>query len=151
MMPSVSVILFASVISYLASWSIPGFCSYQLPPHIINQYVYTDPGTPQGGSISYVTNTSWNMSTPAYCETYECKPHCEIYPTVQNRGKTSNGVMSDWYKLTLFYQLMTCWGCNIMGKNGQYHDCWCPSSLHHQAISSYDINYLVSMAPCLPL
>ena len=35
-----------------------------------------------------------------------------------------------------------CWDRNIPGQLDQHHNCWCPGSLCHQAISSHGINYV---------
>ena len=39
---------------------------------------------------------------------------------------------------------------NILGELIQYHGCWCPGSLRHQAISSHDIDHTGLTSPCLP-
>ena len=58
-----------------------------------------------------------------------------------------HGVILWWYPtisrylgLILYLKPFGCWSQNISGELGQYHGCWCPGSLCHQAISSHYID-----------
>ena len=40
----------------------------------------------------------------------------------------------------IFFSIYKLWEWIILGKQGHYHGCWCPGSLHPQVISIHDID-----------